>query len=266
MEKVINFLCQEKVIAPILIFVISVFLCKFVKSTLLKIINKGKDGFEKKRRTTITELINNVLRVFIYVIAIMMILKIYGIDTSGLLASLGIAGVVLGLALQNTVQDLLSGIIIILDNYYMIGDFIKIGDFEGEVVELTLKSTKVKNGCGEIYIFANRNLNSVINLSQSDFGMVLEIPTAYESETAKIEKILKSIVEEAKKIEGVKPNSAYLGIDKFDSSAINYAIIIYCKTSLRFTVKRKVLKLIKDVYDKEKIKIPYNQIEVHYEK
>ena len=99
-----------------------------------------------------------------------MILNVYGIDTSGILASLGIAGVVLGFALQSTVEDFMSGIIIILDNYYMIGDIIRVGEYEGEVIDLTLKSTKMKTGTGETYIFANRNMNSVVNLSQRDYG------------------------------------------------------------------------------------------------
>ena len=266
MEDIVKFLFQRKVVAPILIFVVSIILSKVAKSLILKIINKGKEGFEKKRRTTITELIHNVIKIFIYVIAVIMILNVYGIDTSGILASLGIAGVVLGFALQSTVEDFMSGIVIILDNYYMIGDIIRVGEYEGEVTELTLKSTKIKTDTGETYIFANRNLNSVVNLSQRDFGIALKIPTAYESDVQKVEEVLKEVVEQAKKLEGVKKESKYLGLDKFDASSINYAIIIYCGAPYRFTVKRAVLRLIKDAYDKEGIVIPYNQIEVHYEK
>lgn len=266
MEKLIDFLFQEKIIAPILIFVVSIFLSKIAKSIVLKLINKGKEGFERKRRTTITELIHNVIKVFIYVIAVIMILNVYGIDTSGILASLGIAGVVLGFALQSTVEDFMSGIVIILDNYYMIGDIIRIGEFEGEVTDLTLKSTKIKTGTGETYIFANRNMNAVVNLSQRDYGIIIKVPTAYECSLEKVEKVLKEVVEDAKKMEGVKKESEYLGLDKFDSSSINYAIIIYCGATYRFKVRRAVLKMIKEAYDQEKIKIPYDQIEVHYEK
>ncbi|MBR1680053.1 MAG: mechanosensitive ion channel family protein [Bacilli bacterium] len=266
MESVINFLFQEKVIAPILIFIVSILLSKVAKKIVLKLISKGKEGFERKRRTTITELIHNVIKVFIYVIAVIMILNVYGIDTSGILASLGIAGVVLGFALQSTVEDFMSGIIIILDNYYMIGDIIRIGEFEGEVMDLTLKSTKLKTGTGETYIFANRNMNAVVNLSQRDYGILLKIPTAYECEVKKVEAVLKKVVEKAKTMEGVKKESEYLGLDKFDASSINYAIIIYCGAPYRFKVRRAVLRLIKDAYDQENIKIPYDQIEVHYEK
>ena len=121
----------------------------------------------------------------------MMILDVYGVDTKGIIASLGIAGVVLGLALQDTVQDLMSGIYIILDNYYVIGDYIRINNFLGEVIEVTLKSTKIKGANGEVYIFANRNVNAVVNLSQQRAGLIIKVPTAYEEQTSKVESTLK---------------------------------------------------------------------------
>ena len=177
-----------------------------------------------------------------------MILDIFGVDTNGILASLGIAGVVLGLALQDTVQDLMSGIYIILDNYFVIGDTVRIDNFTGEVVELSLKSTKIKGSNGEIYILANRNIGAVVNLSQSRAGISIKVPTAYEEKTSKVEEALQDVVKEALKIPNVYKDSAYLGIDSFDASAINYAIIIYCKSSDQWAVKRKVLKLIKEMY------------------
>jgi len=119
---------------------------------------------------------------------------------------------------------------------------------------------------GETYIFSNRNVSSVVNLSQSRAGVKIVVPTAYEEKTEKVETILKLIVKEAKKLPDVESDSKYLGIESFDASSINYAIILYCKSSEQWNIKRTVLKLIKDVYEKENVKIPYNQIEVHNDK
>lgn len=263
MERIFNFLFQKKIIAPILILICTSILAKLAKTIVNKLFTRGKDNYEKKKRTTIIELSNKVLKFFLYAIAILMILDIYGINTEGLIASLGIAGVVLGLALQDTVQDLMSGIYIILENYYVIGDIIKINDFQGEVIDISLKSTKVKSAIGEVNIFSNRNVNSVINLSQARAGIKILIPTAYEESTEKVEKALEEVVAESKKLADVYKDSIYLGIDSFGQSEINYAIMIYCKSSEQWLVKRKVLKLIKEKYESENIKIPYNQIEVH---
>ncbi len=263
MEKILSFFFQKKIIAPILILVFTGIIAKFSKNLISTFFTKGKDTFEKKRRTTIIELTNKIFKFFLYAIAVMMILDIYGVDTKGLLASLGIAGVVLGLALQDTVQDLMSGIYIILENYYVIGDIIKINDFQGEVIEVSLKTTKVKSATGETYIFSNRNVSSVINISQSRAGVKILVPTAYEEKTSIVEAALKKVLKEIKKMPDVDSDSAYLGIDSFDASAINYAIIIYCKSSEQWAIKRTALKLIKEMYEVENIKIPYNQIEVH---
>lgn len=263
MENIMNFLFQKRIIAPILILVLTGILIKVTKSIIRTLFTRGKDNYEKKKRVTIIELTTKVFKFFIYAIAIMMILDIYGVDTKGILASLGIAGVVLGFALQDTVQDLMSGIYIILENYYVIGDIIRINDFQGEVLDVSLKSTKIKNANGEVYIFSNRNVNSVINLSQSRAGVKITIPTAYEENTEKVEKVIADIIDSAKKIKWVEKDSSYLGIDSLDASSVNYAIIIYCKSSEQWAIKRMVLKLIKEKYEENNIKIPYNQIEVH---
>jgi len=254
MENILHFLFQKKIIAPILIFIFTIFLTKISKSIISTFFTKGKDSYEKKRRTTIIELTNRIFKFFLYALAIMMVLDIYGVDTKGILASLGIAGVVLGFAY------------IILENYYVIGDIIRINDFQGEVIEVSLKTTKVQSASGETYIFTNRNVSSVINLSQNRAGVKIMIPTAYEEETSKVETALKMVVKEAKKLPNVDSDSKYLGIDSFVDSAINYAIIIYCKSSDQWEIKRTVLKMIKEMYEKENIKIPYNQIEVHNDK
>ncbi len=263
MNKIFEFLLKKEIIAPLIIIIVTIFLSRCLSYIIQKLFTRGKNSFEKKRRTTIVELVNKILKTFLYVIAIMMILNIFGVDTNGLVASLGIAGVVLGLALQNTAQDLMSGISIIMDNYYVIGDYIKVNDFEGTVIDLSLKSTKVKAVTGEVYVFSNRNMDSVINYSQSNAGFIIDIPTAYEEETAKVEKVLKEVLKEAKKLDGILEDSDYLGINSFSASAINYAIILHCKSGMQWQMRRQVLKMIKKAYEQEGIKIPYDQIEVH---
>lgn len=263
MQKVLDFIFQEKVIFPVIIIAVALILVKILKFIVKKIFSKTEKNYIGKKRTTIMELVGNVLKFFVYAIAIMMILEVYGVDTKGILASLGIAGVVLGLALQDTVEDLMSGISIILDNYYVIGDTIRINDFTGEVIELSLKSTRVKGANGEIYIFANHLVDSVVNLSQARAGIKIDVPTAYEENTEKVETILRKIVDEVKKIPDVYDDSEYLGVDALDTSAVNYSLMIYCKSTEQYKIKRIVLKMIKEIYDRENIKIPYNQIEVH---
>src|SRR5574344_746660 len=263
MENIGQFFLQKQVLAPILIIVISYVVGIILKKLLHAFFVRGKDHYQIKKSATIIELSGNVVKFFIYAIAIMMLLDVYGVDTKGILRSFGIAGVVLGLAVPTYVQDIMGGISIITENYYVIGDVIQIDDFVGEVIGLSLKSTKVKSPTNEVYVFANRNMSNVVNLSQKGAGIKIIVPTAYEEQTTKVEKVLKQIVEMAKKINDVYPTSSYLGVESLGDSAVGYSILIFCKPTEQWNIRRKVLKMIKETYDQNNLKIPYNQIEVH---
>ncbi len=262
-QTILQLITKKEIIGPVLIVIFGLLIIAIITNATRKLIHKGKRGFEEKRRTTIIELINNIIKYFIYIIMIIFILNIYGVDTRSIIASLGVAGVILGFALQSTVEDFVSGIAMIMDNYFVVGDTVMYNGFTGEVIEMGLKSTKIKKANGEVYIIANRNINAIINLSQQKAKLFIEIPTAYEESHKKVEKILTKVVKEAQKFPNVTEESAYLGIDSMQDSAIHYLIVIVCKQDTQWQTKRDVLKLIKEAYEKENIKIPYPQIEVH---
>ena len=125
----------------------------------------------------------------------MMILDVYGIDTKSILASLGVFTAVLALALQDILKDIVGGISIIIEGQYRIGDIVTINNFKGEVISLTLKSTRVKAYTGEIKIFANRNISEVINHSFSSSLAIVDIAVAYDSDLSKVDKVLNKICE-----------------------------------------------------------------------
>lgn len=262
-KNILEFLGKKEVYGLAIIILIGIVALKVGNKLIETTINKGKDTYEKKRRTTIVKLLSNIVAVVIWVLILLMILDLYGVDTKGFIASLGVASALAGLALQDTLKDLISGIDIILNNYFVVGDIVTYNNFTGEVVEMSLKATKIKKATGEVLILANRNINQIINISQKLANIIIDIPTAYEIKTSKVEKTIEKILDEAKKIEGVTKDSKYLGISKLDSSAINYSISIICSQENQWQIRRDVLKIIKNAYEKDKIKIPYQQIEVH---
>ena len=91
----------------------------------------------------------------------------------------------------------------------------------------------------------------------------INIPTAYEEKYEKVEKILKQTLDDIyNKYEDVK-KVEFLGIDSFENSCVNYLIRITCSRETQWDLKRLILKDIKNAYDKNNIKIPYDQLEVH---
>ena len=106
----------------------------------------------------------------------MLILEVYHISTRGLITSLGVVGLVAGLAFQDTLKDLLAGFSIIFENAYAVGDTITVGNFKGKVISLGLKTTKIRAINGDTQIIANSNITSVINHSLDDNYDFIDIP------------------------------------------------------------------------------------------
>lgn len=261
---IIKILKSSKFYGPILVILCSVCVYKLINKLFDKASIGGKNDFERKKRKTIISLFKNITKYVILIIACLIILNIYGVNTTSVLAGLGIAGVVIGLALQDALKDIIGGINIIMDNYYVVGDLVKVNDFTGYVTHFGLKSTKIKSFAGEVLVIANRNIDKVINLSQQNAELYLRIPTAYECDHKKVEKVLNSVLDKIKDYDYVVESKCYYaGIDDLDSSSINYMIVINCDNTKRYSLRREVLLLVKEAYEKNDLKIPYNQLEVH---
>ncbi len=262
-KAILSFLSNKEVYGLIIIVLGSFIVFWISKKLVNQLISKAKNEKERKKRVTIVKLLENISAYVIGIIAILFTLELYGVNTRSIIASLGVAGVILGLGLQDTVKDFFSGLSIVFDNYFSIGDIVTYNGFTGEVISLGLKTTKIKNAAGEVYSIANRKIEEIVNLSQKTSNLIIDIPTAYEENTAKVEKTIEKIISLAKKIEGVEDDSTYLGIGALDNSSVNYQIKIHCRQDLKWQVKRDVLKIIKLEYEKNNIKIPYPQLEVH---
>ena len=264
MEKILKLVKTKEVYGVLLIIVIAFIVYKLFNILVNKSINRSKTPLERKRKQTVYNLIKNIIKYIVFAIAVIIILDLYGINVTSLVASLGVASAVGALALQDTLKDIISGTTIIMDNYYVVGDYVQYQDFFGEVIELGLKSTKIMDFDGRVLSVANRNIDSIINLSQKVASVLITIPTAYEAKTDKVEKVLKEVVEEIKKWETMdESKTAYIGITKLADSSVNYGIRFYCSPGKKYQYERDIYKLVKNKYEQNGIKIPYNQIEVH---
>ena len=266
LEKALDVIMTKQIFGTAMVILVTFILVSMFNKSIEKIMIKGKNTFEVKRRKTIVKLFQSIFKYILIIIAFLIILDFYGVDTKSLIASLGVAGVVLGLALQDTVKDLISGTMLIMENYLAVGDIVTYNNFTGEVIELGLRTTKIKGFDGEVMIVANRNIDTIVNASQKKATLYIDIPTAYEEKTEKVEKVLSDVMVQAIDDKVILPDSAYLGVNGFDSSAVNYLIYVVCNQDDRYRVKREVLKRVKEAYEKNKIKIPYEQVEVHHGK
>ncbi len=263
MKDFIDVLKDSVFIRSVFVIVVGIVLYTLIKVLIRCFIRSGKSTFEKKRRNTVVKLLENIFKYIIFIVVILFILEAYGVNTKSLIAGIGVAGVVIGLALQDLLKDLISGLSIMLDNYFVIGDIVEYDGFTGEVVEFGLKSTKIRSISGETLSVANRNIDKIKNLSQKSSNIMIKVPTAYEEKEEKVRKVLNEAIADIISSTEADDLSEYLGIEDFDSSSVMYLVKIHCPQDKRWVVRREALNIIKRYYDKNNVKIPYTQIEVH---
>lgn len=258
-----------EVYLPIIYICIAILINGIIKRLINHIIkNKQatltKNSYNYKKTETFKILITNIIKYTIILFLILAILTVYGVDVTSVLAGLGIVGVVVGLALQDFAKDIIAGISIILENQYAIGDIISVGDFKGEVVFLGLKTTRIKNWEGQVKILSNRNINEVINYSMENSLAIVDVSVSYEDDIEKVEQILDNLaIELTEKLPNLKGKVEVLGIDKLDDSAVIFRMIAPTVSMEHIKIERQIRKQVKLCLEKNKIKIPYPQIEVH---
>ena len=256
----VDFIKSDKFILPIVYLIIGIILLRVISFVVNKI---SKNKYVDKKKKTIISLIKNILKYIVYIFVILSILSVYGVDTSGILASLGIAGLVIGLALQDIIADFVAGIFILFDDQYIIGDVIEINGFKGEVIGFGLMSTKIKNASGDVLILSNSSFKEVINFSRTNNCLVITLDVAYDTDIDKLEKVLKDLEEDVKKMDNVVGNYNLLGINEISASSIKYLVSIECKANCQYQIKRDYFKLVKKTFDKNNIEIPYNKLDVN---
>lgn len=215
------------------------------------------DSKQFKRGMTVVKLIQSILKWAMFVVAGLIILSQLGFRVKTLIAGLGIGAIIFGLAFQDIIKDLLSGIFIIADSQFFIGEIIQIGTFKGQVIEIGLRNTRLKNSNGDIKIIANRNVTDVVNFSISDSVASIDVCIPYEMSEDEFREIIEvKLNDKIKKISDArKAKTIFFGIQKLEESNYVYRIGIPCKPNKNINVQRSVLSIIKDYCKENNIKL-----------
>ena len=256
----LKFIKSEKFILPIVYIVIGVIIYAIIKAIINKI---SKNKYVNNKKKTIISLIKNIIKYIIMIFVVLSVLSVYGVDTKGIVASISVAGVIIGLALQDIIADFLAGVLILFDNHYSIGDVVTIDGFTGAVTSFGLMTTKVRAGTGEVMIFHNSSFKKVVNYNLYTTKHLINIDVAYDTDISKLEKALHEMEEEVTKLDGYVGDYQLLGISEFASSSIKYLVMFECDSTKRMQIKRDFNMLLKKYLDKYNIEIPYTKVDVN---
>ena len=266
MKDILDKILIKEIVAPILIIFFSIIIYKIIKNIVTKTFSLKLNKTNAKKQETLIGIINNIIKYFIMIIALIMILNVFGIDTKTLITSLGVVGLVAGLAVQDLLKDIISGVSIIFENQFYVGDTIEVNGFKGEVIHLGIKTTKLKSYTGEIKIISNRNITEVINYSLSNSLAVVNFQVSYEDNTEKVENVLKNLcIKLTKQLDNINGEVQLLGVTKLNDSGVDYRITVETLPLKHFEIEREILKQVKLELEKNNITIPYPQVVIHNE-
>lgn len=166
-----NFICDKSI--DLIWLVILFFVVKLLLKVGVKRLTKFSDAVkekinesQKKRAATINKIIYDNGKIAIDLVFLVLLLSVFGLDIRPLLAGLGVIGLAVGFGAQSLIKDFVSGLFILIENQYNIGDEVQIGSAKGKVIKITLRSTILEDEECKTYYIANGSISSVVNLSQ----------------------------------------------------------------------------------------------------
>ncbi len=252
----------ENIIIVIAIIFATMALYYLIKKSTNKLLNIKK--INNKKQETMKNFILNIIRYVFICIDILIILEVFGVDTNAILASLGIVGLVIGLAVKDMIEDFVAGAGIVLDDTYNIGDWVTINNFKGEVIDVGMRNTRLKSYVGDVLIINNGSINSIINHSIESVTVIIDVKVSFSQDNDKIESILSKYCQKmTTQIENLKNDIKFLGIENIKDSFLEYRITAEVKNGSQFEIKRQLYKTLKDELDKNKIEIPYEHMVIY---
>ncbi len=259
-EDIINNIWVQRAFWSLIVILICFIIYRIISRFLNRKEDKSSKILSTKKNKTFIRMLKSIVAYALGILAVLTVLQIYGVNVSSMLAGVGIASIIVGFALQDAMKDIFRGLDIISDGYYNIGDVIKFGDNVGQVLSISLRTTKLQDiNTMNIVSIANREIDEVEVVSGY---LYITVPLPYGLKIAKAEPVLNEIVTTLQKGNNVT-SAAYQGLTDIANSSLNYQIVVTCDPMNQLQVRRDCLGTIVRTLEEHKISIPYNQLDIH---
>lgn len=243
-----------------LIYIVFVYaICK-----LIRVVFRAR--MRKSNRTkTIFALLDGFVKYACAIAIIILILRACGVDTTALIASVGVLTLVVGLGAQPLIADIIAGIFIIFENEYNVGEIISINNFRGTVIEIGIRSTKLLDAAGNILIINNSAIGDVVNLSRELSLAVADCDFPYDVPLELVENLIKNNLERIKlNIPDIVEGPYYKGVCMYKDSNVTIKIVAKCEEEFRFQVERDMLREYRMILKENNIDIAFPQVVINY--
>lgn len=250
-----------KLLGAILIIIIGF---KIV-NIFLKIIKKDKrfGKFDKSVQSFIISFINISLKCLVLITALAHI----GIPMTSMITLFGTASLAVGLALQGGLTNMVGGLMILVFKPFKVGDWIENNGISGSVDEITIFYTEISTLDGTKVVMPNGNLanSNIKNFStNAKRKLCIDFSVSYDSDIDKVKKILKNVIDKEKLV--LKDEEVFIRLTNHADSALIFTVRVWTKNQDFWTLKFNLLENVKKEFDKNKITIPFPQLDVHMDK
>lgn len=235
------------------------FVVAFILNFIIKI-----STFEGKKAKTVGSLIRSLIKYIIVLITVAKVLTIWGVDVASVLAGIGVLTLIIGLGCQSLIQDVISGLFIVFDDFYDVGDIVIIDGFRGRVSDIGLKSTKILDWGGNEKAINNSTITTVTNLSRGPSLIFVTINISYREDLQRVESVIANFLPAIReRIPAITDGPYYKGVSNFNGYGVELGFLCFSEEGDRFQVTRDLNREIYLELKKENILIPFQQITVN---
>lgn len=250
----------KRLILAAIVFGIGTILIHLLIQSLQKLLFKGSKNQKKKTMFTV---FSSFAKYLIYFFTLMIILEIFGISTSSIVAVAGVGSVALGLGAQVLVKDMISGLFILTEDQYNVEDVVEIAGYAGTVEEMSLRTTTLRTAKGELCIIPNGEIRAVKNFSKDYLKARVDLPISYDANTEEVMAMIATELSGYEKRTGVLEKPEVLGILEYADSAVVIRVQVKCLASEKWAIERELRIKLKDMMDQHHIEIPYQTSTVY---
>lgn len=260
-ENIENYLFSPSPYLSIFTILLNLIIVRKLKSILKAYIRNGDYTIQQEHNMILAY---NIFRLIFFIISMFFVLQLHGINVTSLISTLGVVGVIVGLALQDILKDWFAGINMILNHHLVIGDVVKINGYTGKILNLDFFIVRIREMYTDnLVTISNRMVSTVEVLTNIIF---YNVPFPYEIDSKSMMYMIEQMVNEMRKIEGVNL-CCYDGTAQFLDSSINQRIRVEIDDKMRLPkITRCLNDVVLQVYEESAWSIPYNHMVVDLEK
>lgn len=241
----------------------TVLLCTNIFNIIIK-----RTMSKTNRSLTVASLLLSVVKYASVLVILVWSLSILGVNLTGIFASLGILSLVVGFGAQSLIEDVITGVFIIFEGQYNIGDIIILDDFRGKVKKIGVRTTTIEDDGGNLKIVNNSDIRNLQNRSRDTSIAVADVGISYSESIERVEKILlgafPKMLNENPDVFISAPE--YRGVQQLGDSAVVLRIVAFCREENIFAAQRRLNREIKLLFDNNNIEIPFTQVVLHNSK